>query len=168
MWHSISKAILKHHVQRSEKVTQSLTWLRLRGCTPFVTTRCERYPVGVMQHPDDCPLTEATGLVLLVLLRMPERFQKLSPFFPLTCHPLRSPAYITKERTGTISVTEPFLQLQFKIWLHKKSSGIFTDLSKCSQTYMKGKSINETENRAKLALSGQQLWNLKLLKTQCR
>lgn len=74
---SCSKASKSHTV---------ITWLRLRGCTPFVTTRCDRYPVGVIQHPDDCPLTEATGLVLLVPLRMPERFQKLNPFFPLTLH----------------------------------------------------------------------------------
>lgn len=60
-----------------------LTWLRLRGCTPLVTTRWERYPVGVMQHPDDCPLTEATGLLLLLLLRMPARCHKLSPLLPL-------------------------------------------------------------------------------------
>lgn len=53
----------------------ALTWLRLSGCAALVPPRCARYPVGVIQHPDDCPLTEATGLVLL--LRRPEKGQAL-------------------------------------------------------------------------------------------
>lgn len=48
-----------------------LTWLRLSGCAALVPPRWARYPVGVIQHPDDCPLTEATGLVLL--LRRPKK-----------------------------------------------------------------------------------------------
>lgn len=48
----------------------ALTWLRLSGCAALVPPRGTRYPVGVIQHPDDCPLTEATGLVLL--LRRPK------------------------------------------------------------------------------------------------
>lgn len=53
----------------------ALTWLRLSGCAALVPPRGARYPVGVIQHPDDCPLTEATGLVLL--LRRPEKGQAL-------------------------------------------------------------------------------------------
>lgn len=53
----------------------ALTWLRLSGCAALVPPRCARYPVGVIQHPDDCPLTEATGLVLL--LRRPRKDQAL-------------------------------------------------------------------------------------------
>lgn len=49
---------------------QNRSWLRLSGCAALVPPRGTRYPVGVIQHPDDCPLTEATGLVLL--LRRPE------------------------------------------------------------------------------------------------
>lgn len=94
-----------------------LTWLRLRGCTPFVTTRCGRYPVGVIQHPDDCPLTEATGLVLLVLLRMPERFCHFNPFFLLMLHACTMP---TMQNTAPTFATELFLQLQLKIRLYKK------------------------------------------------
>lgn len=51
----------------------ALTWLRLSGCAALVPPRCARYPVGVIQHPEDCPLTEATGLVLV--LRRPKRGQ---------------------------------------------------------------------------------------------
>lgn len=54
----------------------ALTWLRLSGCAALVPPRCTRYPVGVIQHPDDCPLTEATGLVLL--LRRPKKGSGLS------------------------------------------------------------------------------------------
>lgn len=72
---SLVIANVQHHSriysQYSSERRALITWLRLSGCTPFVTTRCCRYPVGVIQHPDACPLTDATGLVLLRLLRTP-------------------------------------------------------------------------------------------------
>lgn len=55
----------------TEASSLALTWLRLSGCAALVPPRCARYPVGVMQHPEAWPLTEATGLVLV--LRRPKR-----------------------------------------------------------------------------------------------
>ena len=67
----LQKATMGGGVPNRKQQPLALTWLRLSGCAALVPPRGARYPVGVIQHPDDCPLTEATGLVLL--LRRPKK-----------------------------------------------------------------------------------------------